>query len=556
MNVTQEALPADVHGLSDVARAALAAGTAFGPVPVPRSAAEIPRPAERLGEEERAALVDSIVSGTGRAGVTLHPAAAERLEAMRRDGVPCVVTGQQPGFLTSPLYSLYKAIQACRLADELGERWGTPVAAVFWNHADDHDVAEVHHAWQLNRNLDLQKAALAGLSSGRVPLGDLPVSADAQRLDALRAQLRTMVEEHEGADAALDLFMPRDGETLPRALTRVFSELCGRHGLIVVEPDWIRAQLSSELGRIVSGPMGRGGLLDALRAGEGELRDLGLEAAIPVGDVGTDASSAAALVYRHVDGERVALRAGEEGFVLDGEPGSRTHAELGALLVGAPTAWSAGALMRPLVQDAVLPTCAYVGGWGELGYNAQGGPARDAAGLPRTPFLPRVSAVLVDGDTRYALERVDASLVEVLRAGGEFTPADDDAGEPEVVAALRALGEDAAARLLTHRAALAALEPALAITLKKTAGHVQQSIGKVIDKALRVHQNRAGKGQRQVRRVNHTLMPRGVPQERVLGPFQFAARFGAHAFVDMLRRELPSASAEPIALHIEEPEGA
>ena len=85
---------------------------------------------------------------------------------------------------------------------------------------------------------------------------------------------------------------------------------------------------------------------------------------------------------------------------------------------------------------------------------------------------------------------------------------------------------------------------------------MQQSIGKVIDKALRVHQNRAGKGQRQVRRVNHTLMPRGVPQERVLGPFQFAARFGAHAFVDMLRRELPSASAEPIALHIEEPEGA
>ena len=189
MNVTQEALPADVHGLSDVARAALAAGTTFGPVPAPRSAAEIPRPAERLGEEERAALVDSIASGTERAGITLHPAAAERLEAMRRDGVPCVVTGQQPGFLTSPLYSLYKAIQACRLADELGERWGTPVAAVFWNHADDHDVAEVHHAWQLNRNLDLQKAALAGLSSGRVPLGALAVSAEAQRLDALRAQL-------------------------------------------------------------------------------------------------------------------------------------------------------------------------------------------------------------------------------------------------------------------------------------------------------------------------------------------------------------------------------
>ena len=126
-----------------------------------------------------------------------------------------------------------------------------------------------------------------------------------------------------------------------------------------------------------------------------------------MGDVGTDAGSAAALVYRHVDGERVALRAGDEGFVLDGEPGSRTHAELGALLVGAPAEWSAGAVLRPLVQDAVLPP-APTSRLGELGYNAQSGPARDAAGLPRTP--PPRSAVLVDGDTRYALERVDASL--------------------------------------------------------------------------------------------------------------------------------------------------
>lgn len=558
MNVTQEALPADVFGLSPIARAALAAGADFAPIPVPRGTDEIKKPEERLGSEEREALIASIRAGYGAAGVELHAAASARLDGLAEIGTPCVVTGQQPGFLCSPLYSLFKALQACKVADELSERWGLQVPALFWNHADDHDVAEVHHAWQLNRNLDLQKAALAGLSSGRVPLGALPIRQEAQALDALRAQLRTMVEEHPLADEALDLFMPRDGETLPRALTRIFAELCGRYGLVVVEPDWIRAQLSSEMGRLVSGPGGRGGLTDALRQGERDLAELGLEAPIPVGDAAEDASRAAALVYRHVTGEsgrpeRVALRAGGEGFVVDGEPGSRTHAELGGLIVGTPDSWSAGAVLRPMVQDAVLPTCVYVGGWGELGYQAQSGPARDAIDLPRTPFLPRVSAVLVDDDTRYALKRVEATLAEVLRAKGEYKPAEDGAAEPEVIGALRALGSDVAAKLLEHKGALAELEPALAITLKKTAGHVEQSIGKVIDKAKRVHDNRAGKGQRQVRRVNHTLMPRGVPQERVLGPFQFAARFGGAAFVEMLRAELPSASAEPIALHITEP---
>ena len=559
LSSSTQALPADLFGLSDVARSAIAAGPTFGPIPLPRRMDEIPQPEERLGSEEREVLADSIALGLRGAGLELAPEATTSLDALRREGTFCVVTGQQPGFLASPLYSLYKALQACRAAAELSEQWGTPVVPVFWNHADDHDVAEVHHAWQLNRNLDLQKVALAGLSSGRVPLGEIAVTEESQRLGALRAQLHNIVEEHAGAPEALDLFMPRDGETLPRALSRIFGELCGRFGLIVVEPTWIRAQLSSEMGRIVSGPMGGPSLVAALRAGEGELSSLGLQAAIPIGSTDDDAGAAAAIAYQHVPAgpgqtERVAFRAGGEGLRMDGEPGSRTHAELGAQIVGDPQQWSAGALLRPIVQDAVFPTCAYVGGYGELGYHAQLGPARDAAGQPRTPFLARVSLTLVDDDTRYALERVEASVEEVLRAKGEFTPADDDSAEPEVVEALRAIGADAARRLQEHKSALAELEPALAVTIKKTAGHVEQSIGKVIDKALRVHQNRSGKGARQVRRVNSTLVPRGVPQERVLGPFQFIARYGT-AILDELRREIPSVSFEHIVLHLaaEEP---
>ncbi len=566
LSSTTQALPADLFGLSDVARAAIAAGPTFGPIPLPRRMDEVPRPEEHLGAEERGILADSIARGFEKAGLKLAPEAAASLDALRVEGTFCVVTGQQPGFLASPLYSLYKALQACRAASELSEQWGTPVVPVFWNHADDHDVAEVHHAWQLNRNLDLQKVALAGLSSGRVPLGELAVTEENQRLGAVRAQLQNIVEEHKGAEAALDLFMPKDGETLPRALSRIFGELCGRFGLVVVEPDWIRAQLSSEMGRIVSGPSssaaGGPSLVAALRAGEAELEALGLKAAIGIGSTDDDAGAAAAIAYRHVQSdagpaERVALRAGGEGLRMDGEPGSRTHAELGAQIVGSPGEWSAGALLRPIVQDAVFPTCAYVGGYGELGYHAQLGPARDAAGQPRTPFLARVSLSIVDDDTRYALGRVEASVEEVLRAKGEFKPADDDSAEPEVIAALREIGADAARRLVEHKGALAELEPALAVTIKKTAGHVEQSIGKVIDKALRVHQNRSGKGARQVRRVNSTLVPRNVPQERVLGPFQFMARYGA-AFVDALREEIPSVSFEHIVLHLEseEPEGS
>jgi hypothetical protein len=491
VKATLSHLPADVLGLSEVLRAALAAGVAFSPLPVPRRVEDVRRPEERLGVGERAALVGALRAGLEPALGELPMRVDTSLRALEREGTFAVVTGQQPGFLASPLYSLYKALQACRLATELAGRWGVPVVPIFWNHADDHDVAEVHHAWQLNRNNDLQKVVLPAMASGRTPIGELPLSAETHRLGALHAQLRQIVEEHAHADLALELFLPRDGETLARALTRAFTALLGEHGLVVVEPVWIRGATSSELGRIVSQ-----GVLAPLLEGELRLRELGLPVAIPVlggeaertnggaapsapldaGDalVALDPTTGAALVFRHDPARgRLALRSGGEGFRYDGEPGSRTPAELGAEIVGSPAGWSAGALLRPVVQDAVLPTCAYVGGAGELAYHAQLGPLRDAAGVPRTPFVMRVSCTLVDDETRFALERADTDVAAALRARGTFAPPDDAGGAagagPPVADALRASAAEAAKLVLRHRAELAELEPALAIGLKKAA---------------------------------------------------------------------------------------
>jgi uncharacterized protein YllA (UPF0747 family) len=561
-------LSLDVLGLAPLTRAALAEGPRFEPLPLARKLAEIPRPAERFSPGDRAVLTQHLRRGLeGALGDELPPRVDTSLRALEREGTFAVVTGQQPGFLTSPLYSLYKGLQACRIATELARTWGVPVVPVFWNHADDHDVAEVHHAWQLNRNNDLQKVALPGMASGRMPIGELVLSDDVHRLPALRAQLRQIVEEHPDAERALDLFLPRDGESLARTLTRAFTALLGEHALVVVEPSWIRPLLSSELGRIVAR-----GVLAPLRAGEAELATRGLPVAIPAlgtldrapeaADAATasddnvevdthERTTAAALVFRHDAARgRIALRAGGEGFRYDGEAGSRTATELAAEIVQEPASWSAGALLRPVVQDAVLPTCVYVGGAGELAYHAQLGPLRDAAGVPRTPFALRVSCTLVDDETRFALERCELDVAAALRARGEYAPrAEGATAGPPVVAALRASAEEAAQLVLRHRAALAELEPALAIGLKKAAEQIRGSVEKVAEKAERVHKNRAGKGERHVRRVNAALGPRGAPQERVLGPFQFVARYGA-AFVEALWEELPAFATEHIVVHL------
>jgi uncharacterized protein YllA (UPF0747 family) len=222
-----------------------------------------------------------------------------------------------------------------------------------------------------------------------------------------------------------------------------------------------------------------------------------------------------------------------------------TGAELAALALDDPSGWSAGALLRPLVQDQVLPVAATVGGWGELAYHAQLPALRDRLGLPRTPFAPRISVTLVEPELAHALERMDASVRSVLEAGEGWSP--PRAEEPEVLRALAAQQDRARAELLSLRGVLRELEPALEASLKRTADILGKELGKLLTKVQRVHRNRAGTGEKQVKRIVNGLLPRGVPQERVWTLLQALAPHGS-ALVEALWEELPGLSAEHLVV--------
>ena len=104
---------------------------------------------------------------------------------------------------------------------------------------------------------------------------------------------------------------------------------------------------------------------------------------------------------------------------------------------------------------------------------------------------------------------------------------------------------------LTHREELARIEPALGANLKRAIDHARGAVEKVLQKAERVHANRTGKGQRQLRRLNHSLFPREEPQERVLGPIGFTARWGVE-WIAALYEELPGTGSEHLAVHLED----
>src|SRR6185295_13577383 len=70
---------------------------------------------------------------------------------------------------------------------------------------------------------------------------------------------------------------------------------------------------------------------------------------------------------------------------------------------------SAGVALRPLLQDAVLPTAAYVGGPSEIGYQAELLPAYRAFGIEPPVVFPRVTATLLEPKIWKVRERVGLS---------------------------------------------------------------------------------------------------------------------------------------------------
>jgi len=531
-----ESLPADVLGLSELSRRALSGRLDLEGFPVARSLAQIGKPEERFTPEERAHLARWLEAQLSPLGAHVH--VLESARAFATPGASCVITGHQPGFLCSPLLILYKAVQCIALSKQLTEHWQRPVVPVFWNHADDHDLAEVHHAHFLNRNFDLQKAGLAGLSSGRHPLSRIRIDRDKQRLPAVRALFRHIFGDYPRIDEALESFMPENGMTFAGSFTRNLLHLFGKHGLIVVEPHWFREESSSALAQVVSADPAV-----TLAESESDLIERGLDVAIPL--------SEAALVYRVDSSGRHPLRVGGEGFRYDEEPGSRTRAELAAEIVQEPTAWSAGALLRPIVQDMILPVAAQVGGHGELAYHAQLGRLRQAVCAPCTPFVPRVSMTLVEVETRASSKRVGASPLEILRARGQWTPAGEEHETPAVLEELRRLVEEHAQEMLAQRKELAEVEPSLAPHLRRAVALYKGAIEKLAEKAARARANRTGKGGRHLRRLNNTLCPRGEAQEKVLAPLQFVARFGTD-WLDSLIDELDPFCSEHLLVDLEE----
>jgi bacillithiol biosynthesis cysteine-adding enzyme BshC len=488
--------------------------------------ADLARAADRASAHprDRERLARALVRQQESRGAPEAAAAAARLAKAE---TAAVVSGQQPGIFGGPLYVLYKALAALRIAAELEQKRGAPVVPVFWVASDDHDFAEVRSTSVLDETGRIRTLRYA---PRREPVGQ-PASHIVldDTIAALVDELRRCLAPSPHVDAALARLAASytPGATLAGAFAQLLSGLLP--GLVVLDcadPD-LKSLTTPVMSREIREASPTTKLADA--AGRSLLAN-GYHLQVPVRPGFLN-------LFVLMEGERRSLGTSEGTLEVRGLGKRLPLRDAADLLEKDPAPWSPGALLRPLAQDQILPTAGYVGGPAEIAYHAEIGSAYGHFGIPRPVLVPRPSITLMEPAQARVLETEELQLTD-LQADPERLLARwarDD--YPAVEAALVRVRASIEADMLAVQEALAAVDPTLAAAAESTRDRALHQIESLREKATRALKKRDLSRAERLRRTRDALFPGGSFQERGLGLIGLVARHG-EAIIDEVRQRM------------------
>lgn len=435
-----------------------------------------------------------------------------------RNGAAAIVTGQQVGLFGGPMFAVYKALTAVKLAEKATVA-GVDAVPIFWLATYDHDLAEVNHVAVpgpdcLLRTLSTPSRGVTGAPVGSVRFGDeiVPVVEEAASL----------LGESEVTQFLRESYRP--GETIGSAFAQFYARLFADWGVIVMDAS------DAELHRIAA-PVYRttveraDNVVEALLARGRELDSSGYFQQVKV-------TESSVLLFTMRDGVRTPIHRrvnGKSEFVIGSEAGAPqlSSGELLAQIDSAPENFSPNVLLRPVVQDFLLPTLAYTGGAAEAAYFAQAGAVYEEILGRVTPIVPRFSATLVEPKVQrwlgqYGIHVRDAfagpqALQQLLAS--RVLPAD-------LQQAFENANRAVTQSFSSLKEALDKLDPTLVGAGDTAASKVQHQIERLRERATAAELRRSEVVRRHAEGLSHALYPENALQERSIAGAYFVARYG------------------------------
>lgn len=434
-----------------------------------------------------------------------------------RNGAAAIVTGQQVGLFGGPAFSFYKALTAVKLAEQATAA-GVDTVPIFWLATYDHDLAEVNHVSLPGPEGGLQTVATPSRAISGAPVSTVRLG---EEIEPILKQAASLLGESEATALLRDSYRP--GETLGTAFARLCANLFADWGVIILDAS------DGELHRIAA-PIYRAAIERAHELTPALLdRGDALEAAGYHQQVNVMASSTLLFVLR--DGVRTSIHRHEgpvREFFFDNAPDGRvSESELLQQIASHPEQFSPNVLLRPIVEDFLLPTLAYTGGAAEAAYFAQAGVVYQALLGRTTPIVPRSSATIVEPKIQRLLERYELGVLDVFAGPDELRQRLAERALPQD---LQRAFEGARQSLDSHVASikekLIKLDRTLVDAGDTAASKILYQFDKLQGQAARAELQKQDVVRRHAEQLRQSLYPEKTLQERAVGGIYFVARYG------------------------------
>ena len=462
-------------------------------------------------DSRRAALVAALKK--------INDPASVNLKRLEQSDTVCVVTGQQVGLFTGPAYTVFKAVTAATAARELTAN-GIPAVPVFWLATEDHDFPEIAAAHVFDVDSKVRSFRVSTTGAVDRPVGDI-IPDNGFPLDALRDALQgfpfaddvmaIVGEAHAGDPANLSM-----GVAFRETVRRLLAPL----DLIFLDP------LDADI-RAIGAPFVR----DALLGAEGLYpklleRNRDLVAAGYHAQVHVEPDTS--LFFLLENGRRIALKH------RDGAYFAKDRKFTPADLASRAESISPNALLRPVLQDYLLPSIAYVGGPAELAYFAQSEVLYSGL-LGRMPvMLPRNGYSLLSARSQKLLSRYQLTLPDALVRHANLREVVSAKLVPDTLHELFKESEGQMRQILDRvETSLQTFDPSLAKTLSKSRSKMLYQLSKMQQKTAREALRRDERAAAEAQYLSNQLFPEEHLQERFFSILPFVAQYGP-GFIDRI----------------------
>lgn len=453
------------------------------------------------------------------------------IDLLLNENTFAVVTGQQVGLFSGPLYSLYKTLTAIKLAEKLSDQFPDyNFVPVFWLESEDHDIEEVSSISLLNASNELVQFKYQDdkIEQGK-NIGAVDDIEFSESLTLLFHELHASMVQTEFSPHVFKLFETayQKGMTFSRAFVHLFNVLLEDSGLIFFNPH--NLETKKMLAPLFEQELINISQTCQLVIAQSELIEQQYHAQVKPRSIN---------LFLFYQGGRYAIEPHPSGFSLKGTRKIFTSDELMSLLHNEPHLFSPNVVLRPLCQDYLFPTIAYVAGPSEISYFAQFKPLYAHFGIPEPIIYPRASATIIEDRIQKVIDKYNLkpedffSDIDFLKKRVSNSISDFKADE------LFSNTYGTVSESLTSlKDGLESIDPTLLPAMENTLSKMQHALNGLKEKTIAAQNRKYEISLRQLDKVSLSIFPHTSMQEREMNIFYYLNKYGLE-FIRWLRGEL------------------